>query len=107
MVTPLLATPESAEAGDASLALFISDPESSRVSETQVIATVYELTHAEAELVRLLSCGLSLEQVAERRGVTMNTARGQLKQVFAKTDTNRQGELVRLVLMGVGTMHDH
>jgi DNA-binding CsgD family transcriptional regulator len=49
----------------------------------------------------MLSEGRSLEQVAAARGVTMNTVRSQLKQVFSKTDTKRQGELVRLVLTGV------
>ena len=37
---------------------------------------------------------------AERRGVSRNTARGQLKRIFAKTGTNRQAELVRMVLQG-------
>jgi DNA-binding CsgD family transcriptional regulator len=36
----------------------------------------------------------------------MNTVRSQLKQVFAKTDTKRQGELVRLVLTGVSSLQD-
>jgi DNA-binding CsgD family transcriptional regulator len=31
----------------------------------------------------------------------MNTARSQLKQIFAKTNTSRQSELVRLVLAGI------
>jgi DNA-binding CsgD family transcriptional regulator len=48
----------------------------------------------------LLSRGLSLEQAADQRGVSLNTARGQLKRIFSKTQTNRQAELVRLVLQG-------
>ena len=44
--------------------------------------------------MRLIAEGNSLEEVAEQRGVTMNTVRSQLKQVFSKTDTSRQGELV-------------
>jgi DNA-binding CsgD family transcriptional regulator len=104
MVTPLLAASPGSQSGDAVASLFIADPESGRVSATQVLEHVYQLTHAEADLVRLLSQGYSLEQAAARRNVTINTARGQLKQVFAKTDTSRQGELVRLVLTGIGTL---
>jgi DNA-binding CsgD family transcriptional regulator len=36
----------------------------------------------------------------------LNTVRSQLKQVFAKTDTNRQGQLMRLVLTGVAGIQD-
>jgi hypothetical protein len=32
--------------------------------------------------------------------------RSQLKQVFAKTDTHRQGQLMRLALTGVAGIHD-
>jgi len=106
MVTPLLAASPGSHSGDAVASLFIADPESGRVSATQVLEHIYQLTHAEADLVRLLSQGYSLEQAAAKRHVTINTARGQLKQVFAKTDTRRQGELVRLVLTGVGTLRD-
>jgi DNA-binding CsgD family transcriptional regulator len=85
MVTPLLAASPGSQNGDAVASLFIADPETGRVSATQVLQNVYRLTHAEADLVRLLSEGHTLEQAANRRGVTINTARGQLKQVFAKT----------------------
>jgi len=106
MVTPLLAASPGSQMGDAVAALFVADPETGHVSATQVLENLYQLTHAEAELVRLLAAGKSLEEAARARGVTMNTARGQLKHVFAKTDTKRQGELVRLVLTGVGTLRD-
>ena len=35
----------------------------------------------------------------------MNTARWTLKQVFAKTETNRQAELVRLLLSGLAGLN--
>jgi DNA-binding CsgD family transcriptional regulator/PAS domain-containing protein len=101
MVAPLLDAPPGSTAGEAVSVAFISNPDTGPVTTTEVLEQLYSLTRAEAELVRMLSEGRSLEQVAAARGVTMNTVRSQLKQVFSKTDTKRQGELVRLVLTGV------
>jgi len=103
MVTPLLAAPPGSQAHDAVAAIFVSDPESGMVSATEVLETLYSLTHAEAQLVRLLSQGKSLEEAAAARGVSIHTARSHLKHAFSKTDTRRQGELVRLVLTGVAS----
>ena len=44
--------------------------------------------------------------LAEKRGVSLNTARSHLKHVFAKTETSRQGELVRLIMSGVGQIRE-
>jgi len=106
MVGPLLAPPPGTNLGEAVAILFVADPEGSQISTTEVLEGLYDLTPAEADLLRLLAEGHSLEEVADQRGVTMNTARSQLKQVFAKTDTRRQGELVRLVLTGVASLGD-
>ncbi len=106
LVNPLLAPPPGTGLREAVTILFIADPEGSQISTTEVLEGLYDLTPAEAELLRLLAEGRSLEEVAQKRGVTMNTARSQLKQVFAKTDTRRQGELVRLVLTGVASLGD-
>jgi len=106
MIGPLLAPPPGTNLREAAAILFITDPDGSQISTTEVLQGLYELTPAEAELLRLLAEGRSLEEVARQRGITMNTARGQLKQVFAKTDTRRQGALVRLVLTGVASLGD-
>jgi DNA-binding CsgD family transcriptional regulator len=100
-VGPLLAPAPGQAADEVRGILFVADPESAQLGPTDVLQSLYQLTRAEAELVRLIAEGCSLEQVAAKRGVTMNTVRSQLKQVFSKTDTSRQGELVHLVLTGV------
>jgi DNA-binding CsgD family transcriptional regulator len=41
---------------------------------------------------------MTLEQIASRNGVTKNTIRNQLRSVFAKTETNRQAELVQILM---------
>ena len=106
MIGPLLAPPPGTNLREAAAILFITDPEGRQISTTEILEGLYDLTPAEADLLRLLAEGRSLEEVATQRGVTINTARGQLKQVFAKTDTRRQGELVRLVLTGVASLGD-
>jgi DNA-binding CsgD family transcriptional regulator len=58
----------------------------------------FGLTAAEGELARALCGGDNLRDYAARRGVTLATVRNQLKSVFSKTDTHRQGELIALLL---------
>ncbi len=106
MVTPLLAAPAESMVRDAVVAVLVSDPDSEQVSAAVALEELYDFTHSEAELVRLLSRGKSLEEAAEARGVSLNTAKSHLKHAFAKTGTSRQGELVRLVISGVASLRD-
>jgi DNA-binding CsgD family transcriptional regulator len=106
IIAPLLAPSTGRSGGDAVAAVFIGDPEASQITTVDFFQTLYALTHAEAELVALLARGRTLEEAALERGVTLNTVRSQLKQVFAKTDTHRQGQLMRLALTGVAGIHD-
>ena len=88
------------------VALFVADPSARFTADSEALSELYQLTYSEAELVRLLAAGLSLEEAAEKRGVSLNTARSHLKHVFAKTETSRQGELVRLIISGVGQIRE-
>lgn len=104
MVAPMHTGVQSSVVPDAAVAVFVADPDAGRVGDPSALHALYSFTHSEAELVRLLAQGLSLEEAADTRGVSMNTARSHLKHAFAKTGTSRQGELVRLMITGVGSM---
>ena len=106
VVAPLLRPIDGHSTRDAVAVVFVGDPEATGISTIKFLQTLYSLTHAEAELVVLLASGRSLEEAAAERGVAINTIRSQLKQVFAKTETNRQGQLLRLVLTGVAGIQD-
>jgi DNA-binding CsgD family transcriptional regulator len=80
-------------------AIFISDPDCKPVSNSTVFAQLFGLTRAETRLAQILASGQSLKDAAARLGVAQSTLRSQLKSIFAKTNTNRQGELVRLLLL--------
>ena len=58
---------------------------------------LFLLTPAEARVARRLSCGEDLGSIAKDLGVTRGTLRQQLKMLFWKTATHRQGELIALL----------
>ncbi len=58
---------------------------------------LYGLTRAEAEITLQLARGDSLDTIAASRAVRLETVRTQLRTVYRKTGTHRQGELVFLV----------
>jgi DNA-binding CsgD family transcriptional regulator len=62
-----------------------------------MMTDAFDLTPAEARLAAHLASGATLQAVAERLGISKETARNQLKMVFAKTGTNRQAQLVALL----------
>lgn len=63
----------------------------------EILTKAYGLTRAEGRLASLLANGISLEDVAETLRISKETARNQLKAVFSKTGTHRQGELVAVL----------
>ena len=80
-------------------AIFISDPDRKAAPDSGILAQIYGLTPSEARLGQLLASGESLKDAAEALGLRQSTLRSQLKSIFAKTNTNRQSELVRLFLL--------
>lgn len=78
--------------------LVITDPERQIPLPAKRLQEVFGLTAAEARLAVLLANGQELRRSAERLGITYGTARVCLYQIFQKTDTRRQAELVRLLL---------
>lgn len=81
-------------------ALFISDPVARFSPPAEMLHRLYGLTPGQAALTCELVQGLSLAEAAPKLGVTRETVRARLKQIFLRTDTHRQAELMRLVLTG-------
>lgn len=75
----------------------VSDPEPAAGAEPQLLRQLFNLTAAEACIALKLAQGLRLRDVAEANGVSYETVRSHLRSIFAKTETNRQAELVALV----------
>ena len=84
--------------GGVVVAVLVNDPEDTPALDAQMLRAWYDLTPAEARVAVLLASGLNLDAIVKRLGIGTNTARTHLKSIFAKTDTRRQGDLVRLLL---------
>ena len=63
-----------------------------------VLAKMFRLTPSEAKLASIIARGASPAIAARELKISRETARNQLKSVFAKTYTHRQSELVALIL---------
>lgn len=80
--------------------LFFNFETSDVTGLSSALVETYGLTPSEAEVTALLCLGLSVDEIASRKRASVNTVRTQIKNVFAKTGTTRQGSLIALVMNG-------
>jgi DNA-binding CsgD family transcriptional regulator len=81
-------------------AVFIGDAKALSGDPTGLLRDLFGLTKGEARLSLLLISGCTVQEAAGILGVKESTARSVLRTVFAKTGTNRQAGLIRLLLTG-------
>lgn len=82
------------EERDGAIAIIAPEPDPP-TRRNHVFRRALGLSRAEARLASHLQEGLSLKEASEDLGVTVNTARNQLKSIFEKLGINRQSDLVR------------
>jgi DNA-binding CsgD family transcriptional regulator/PAS domain-containing protein len=90
-----------AEQTDLVLVTF-SDPAAEFAASAELLGEMLKLTDAEARVALGLAHGKTMEAIANEFGVSLNTIRTHVAAAFAKTQTNRQSDLVRLVLRTIG-----
>jgi DNA-binding CsgD family transcriptional regulator len=79
--------------------VLIIDPEDGPEPAVALLRRLYRLTEAEAEVALQVMHGADLKQTSEELSISYTTVRTHLQHVFDKTDTHRQAELVRLLLV--------
>lgn len=87
-----------AEGGDPLVILFVTDPENPPAVSPDVVARIFGLTEQESRVAAAIAQGATPEEAAADMSLTVGTVRTYLKQVFSKTGTSRQAELVNLIL---------
>lgn len=80
----------------------VADPRSEASLPQQTLRDLFGLTPAEAKVAMAVFEGLSSKEAAANLGLSFHTVRVQLARIFEKTNTNRQAELVRLMMNAVG-----
>lgn len=83
------------------IAVFFSENDHGFTHWDEEVSQLYGLTPAESRLAVAIANGLSLEEYAREKGVSVGTVRIQLKSIFSKMNITRQQELVRVLWSSV------
>lgn len=81
--------------------IVLSDPNSDTSLPPELLKRLFGLSPAESRLASALCVGATLSEYAAQAGVTVSTARYQLKQVMAKTRVSKQSQLVQRLCSSV------
>lgn len=84
--------------GDPAVIIYVFTPDIAVTEQIAPICQHHGLTKSEARLVGHLAEGRSVTEAAQAMRCAVPTVRTYLKQVFHKTGTSRQSELIRLVM---------
>ncbi|WP_319448069.1 MULTISPECIES: helix-turn-helix transcriptional regulator [unclassified Mycobacterium] len=76
----------------------VIDPNDDPAPSAELLRRLFGLTTAEAAVAQLVAGGHGLKPIADELALSVATVKTHLQRIFAKTDTHRQAELVRLLL---------
>jgi len=89
--------PVAVSRGHAALLTFYH-PDSPPIVDPDLLATAFDLTPAECRVACHIAEGRTPKEIANHTGVQHDTVRKQLQAIYQKTATNRQVDLIRLLL---------
>lgn len=92
---PVAVLPAGPEAADGVLLIPLCSAEP--LPDPALLRDLFRLTPAEAEIARGLAAGRRLDEIADARGVSMNTLRTQLRALLDKVGCSRQADLVQVL----------
>ncbi len=79
------------------IAVFVNKQYADMPAVGKALAALFGLTPREVAILMPLLEGRTVEEIAEQLGIAVATTRTHLNNLFAKTGTNRQADLVRKV----------
>ena len=96
------ATDDKEALAESYLAVICLDPDCPAQIDPTWLRGAYNITSTESEVANALLSGHTPRDIAAARGVSLETVRTHLKHLYAKTDTRRQADLVRVLLRTSG-----
>ena len=78
--------------------MFFYHPESAPKVDATLLNAAFGFTPSECRAAILLADGLSQKDIAYKLGIKYDSIRKQLQNMYQKTSTNQQSELIRLML---------
>lgn len=78
--------------------VFITDTKQPCAPDIETLVSLYKLSPSEARTAHAMGGGAQLAVVASRLGLSVNTVKTQLKQVYAKTGCSCRADLTRLLM---------
>jgi DNA-binding CsgD family transcriptional regulator len=75
----------------------VTDPDAASRLPVRQLAELFGLTAAEGALAADLLAGKEPREIADASGRSINTVRTHLAKLMAKTNVNRQSDLMRLL----------
>jgi len=90
--------PEPLSGAPAMVMVFLTNQDSQVPLSPAALTTMFDLTPTEVRVARHLASGLRPDEIAQKLGVAATTIAFHLRNVFSKTGTHRQADLVALLL---------
>lgn len=78
--------------------LTLYDPSHTETLDLNFLCATFHLTPAESKLALMLVDGFLLKEISQKNNVNVDTVRKQLQSIYKKTGTNRQSDLVKLLI---------
>jgi len=100
-----LGSPSGAIEEEVSVVVMLSAPDQRTPLPRSVLASLFGLTPAETRIALALLKGLRCEEIAEQMVISPTTVAFHLRNLFQKTDTRRQADLIALLLAGSMTAY--
>jgi DNA-binding CsgD family transcriptional regulator len=83
------------------VSIIVIDSESPADLDFTLLRETYSLTPAEAAVASALTRGRNVGEIAAESQTSVETVRTHVKRLLSKTGTDRQGELIALILRSV------